>query len=347
MNTKFTIEAWVQLIDLPTVRKSSRCVIQKEEISLHLLGSESQLILTAGECQCIGPKITNSSQQPWICLHITSDSNQIKLYVNAIECARIENGQAVFTLEELDVEVTRGDLPTVIPANHTAWRETRKSLFIENTTQRTGRTPLNTVEQFEQLKNRALALRGFIQSVNSGQTHHIEDIVGNLRSLLFYKLKSNQTEIIPSYNPLLLRAAAISDSPLPIYRNKSNCSFEELIQEKITPSATWAFDRFPSVFPTSTQYVEDDLQAFLNSHFLCYEENFYTPLELIQQIANTESSSHFDPEVIPHIQVLKSSPEFFGSTVFITTIKELAEITYYFAERLVENWRTKGYDTRT
>jgi len=232
---------------------------------------------------------------------------------------QIDRGQVVYALEEFAIPPNDPSRIRPILQDLSAWVEKRESMFKMKVATTPDYIILDTDKQTEQLKRRVQALEDLLQGFREGKSYFFDDILANLRALIFYKQGSK------SYDPLLLRIAAFKHLTLPVYVIPD---IEGLTKPLTNGTETPRFADFSLAMP----YPElpcvkmVDLQDFLEKPTMFYEGQFLSPLELIEKAATKQSTAHFDQTASQVVEGIKDTPTVFGYNSFEYYCLSLAEV---------------------
>lgn len=331
MRPQWSILFWFQLKLETKIPTNKGIITSYKGITVFLTVDDHVIGINDGEADYLGPRITGLESAPWIHYGLTKDVSRITLYLNGMKAMEIAEREIVYKTEEFHAKAGDSSHIRMIDQDISDWSDKRESMFkIKQETTGAYRL-LSPVEQEDQLRKRVQALEELLQAFRAGKTHFFEDILANLRSLLFYKSKS------PNYDPLLLRIAAFKHMSLPVYV----IPVDDALTKHITDSEPAIVDlssvSFEPVIPCVRKV---DFQEFLEKPTLLYEGQQISPLAIIEKIATTQSTAHFDQRIPLVIEGLKDTPILFGANLldhYILTLAELvAKLGHYVLDWVSE-----------
>lgn len=315
MKPPWSIAFWYQLVLEPKPATKKGIIASYEGITVFLTVDDHVIGINDGETDYLGPTITGLKNAPWILCGLDNAESNITLYLNGEKAIKIAQGEIVYKIQQFHVEASKKSQPPFIEADLSDWVTKRESMFkIKQETSEQYRL-LTSQEQEKQLIERMDALEDLLRAYHSGKYYFLEDILANLRSLVFYKDKS-------TYDPLLFRVAAFKHSPLPVYVAPAD---DELTQVTST-QPTMAVSSSLSFEPVIPWVKNIDFQEFIEKPGILYEGQVVSPLELIEKISNTQSVAHFDQRVPIIVEGLKNTPVIFGHNFLESLIINLSEI---------------------
>jgi hypothetical protein len=207
------------------------------------------------------------------------------------------------------------------------WVEKRNSMFKMKSQTSEDKILLSPDTQEDQLRSRVQALQIMLAAFHQGKTCFLDDILSNLRSLVFYKDKSQ-------YDPLLLRLAAFKKMPLPVYIVPEQA---EIAQHTTGVEPPLIVGSGSASFEPQIPWVKMvDFQEYLESPALYCNGGPLSPLQLIREAANTQSSAHFDQSVPRIVEGLKDTPIIFGRNTLEQHIVELGELVVKLGHFVLE-----------
>jgi len=327
MKPPWTIVYWykINLDPLPTTDKG--ILIFYEGIYVFLTIDKHIIGINDGNSEYLGPVVTGLEYSPWIMVGLTNDESHIFLYLNGEKVLEVSHGKIVFTIEQF--HATKGkDPPPITKEDLSNWVDKRESMFkIKQETSNQYRL-LTPDEQVQQLVARIDALKDLLKGYHAGKRFYLADILSNLRSLIFYKDKR------PTYDPLLLRVAAIKHSPLPVYTTPER---DEQQQFTEIPQPTIDLFAFVSFEPGIPNIKNIDFQEFLENPSLFWEEQTVSPLALLEMISTTQSTAHFDQRVCKIADALDDTPVITGHNTLEFYIISLAEIVVNLGDFVIHS----------
>lgn len=206
----WTISFWFQLRQWPQAAAESRLIASYEDIRVLLSIKDQRIIVHDEGHNYFGPKITGLENAPWILLGLSRDVSSVALYLNGESALEVINDSIIHKLDEFHATVGGRSHIEVIEQDLSGWVEKRNSMFKMKSQTSEDKVLLSPATQEDQLRDRVQALQTMLAAFHEGKTCFFDDILSNLRSLVFYKDKSQ-------YDPLLLRLAAFKKMPLPVY----------------------------------------------------------------------------------------------------------------------------------
>lgn len=296
---------WWYKIELPKQFPPRGIITTYEGISLFL--TDKFIIgINDGALDYFGPAIKGLEVTPWIFYGLSNDGKSITLYLNGERVMEVSQGILVFALEQFYAEPGNKGPRPITESDLSPWIIRRSSTFkLKQETSEQFRI-LDVEEQKQQLSKRIVALEDLLKAYQSGKSYFLEDITANLRSLIFYKVKSG------NYDPLLLRLAAFNNLPLPIYLFPLPMDDEPLVYDET--HLKFASYGFASCEPVTPWTRKADFQEFLEAPTLAYEQKQISPLELLEQISTKQSTAHFDQTISITVEKIANGPTFFAST---------------------------------
>ncbi len=302
----WTILFWLQLRPYFEIPDGVGIIVRYRGLTLFLRAKDHVLGINDSKHIFWGPKLIGLESEPWICFGLTRDQKKIALYLNGEEALIIVGTETVLGLEEFRVKAPESNKIKIIKQDLSEWVARRESMFKMQTKTTEDNVILSVRDQEGQLSNRVQALQDMLNALYQGKKYYFEDIVANLRSLIFYK------DMNKNYDPLLLRLAAFKKLSLPVYIAPDE---EESIQKFIAsigdPPYFWSLN--PAKFKPEIPCVKMvDLQDYLENTVLFYGGRFISPLKLIEKLATTQSVAHFDQRVPKLTEGLKDTPVVFG-----------------------------------
>lgn len=304
-----------------------------EGITVFLTVDDHVIGINDGEADYLGPRITGLESAPWIHYGLAKNVSRITLYLNGMKAMEIAEREVVYKAEEFYAKVGDSSRIQMIDQDISVWSDRRESMFKVKQKTSGAYNLLSPVEQEDQLRKRVQALEELLQAFRAGKTHFFEDILANLRSLLFYKSKS------PNYDPLLLRIAAFKHMSLPVYVIPVDDTLTKHITDKEPAIADLSSVSFEPVVPCVKKV---DFQEFLEKPSLLYEGQQISPLSLIEQITTTQSTAHFDQRIPLVIKGLKDTPVLLGANILDHYICTLAELVVKLGQYVLSAREQQG-----
>lgn len=320
MGESWTILFWLQLRPYFEIPDGVGMIVRYRGVTLFLRVKDHVLGIDDSEHIFLGPKVIGLENEPWICFGLTRNQNKIALYLNGEEVLVTVGADTALGLEEFRVKVPDRSKIKIIKQDLSEWVTRRESMFKMQAATTEDYVILPVKDQEDQLSNRLYALQDMLNALYQGRKYYFEDIVANLRSLIFYKGMSR------SYDPLLLRLATFKNLSLPVYIAPGE---EDSIQQFIAgigdPPYFWGLNaaKFKPEIPCVKMV---DLQDYLENTVLFYNGQFISPLKLIEMLATTQSVAHFDQRVPKLTEGLKDTPVVFGYNTLEHYILLFAEL---------------------
>lgn len=316
MNPPWSIAVWYKIDLDPLLTTDKGIIVSYEGIYVFLTIDKHIIGINDGNFEYLGPVVTGLEDSPWILYGLNNDGSHIVLFLNGEKVLEVSHGKLVFTTEQFHAKKSKSP-PLIIKEDLSNWVDKRESMFkIKQETSNHYRLQTPD-EQVQQLVARMDALKDLLKGYHSGKRFYLADILANLRSLIFYKDKSH------TYDPLLLRVAAIKHSPLPVYVAPESDKRQQLTE---IPQPTIDLFDFVSFEPVIPYIKRIDFQDFLENPSLFYEGQKVSPLALIEMISTTQSTAHFDQRVCKIADALDDTPVTSGHNTLEFIIISLAEI---------------------
>jgi hypothetical protein len=306
MNTSWCIHFWFRLLGYHEDTDRVGVISSYESVTVFLTTKHHTIGIHDGQSRFNGPRLSGLENHPWVCFDLSKDQSKVTLYLNGTMMLGIDGAEIVYNLEEFDIPPSDPSRVRPIVQDLSEWVKKRESMFKMKVATTDDYIILDANKQAEQLQHRVQALEDLLQSFREGKDYFFDDILANLRVLVFYKQGSK------SYDPLLLRIAAFKQLTLPVYVIPDD---EHLIEPLI--DSTEDMPRFAG-FSLAMPYPEIpcvkmvDLQDFLEKPVMFYEGQFLSPLELIEKAATKQSTAHFDQTVPQVIEGIRDTPRVFG-----------------------------------
>jgi len=317
MQPLWSICFWFQLNLEPKIPTNKGIITSYKGITVFLTVDDHVIGINDGEADYLGPRITGLESAPWIFFGLTKDVSRTTLYLNGMKAMEIAEREIVYKTEEFHAEVGDRSRIQVIEQDLSDWVDKRESMFKVKQETSEAYHLLSPLEQEDQLRERVQALVELLQGFRAGKTYFFEDILANLRSLVFYKNRS------PNYDPLLLRVVAFKHMPLPVYVIPADDALTEHITDSEPAIADFSSVSFEPVIPCVKMV---DFQEFLEKPTLLYEGQQFSPLAIIEKIATKQSAAHFDQTVPKVVEGLKDTPVLLGENILDHYILTLAEL---------------------
>ncbi len=317
MQPPWSICFWFQLNLEPKTPTNKGIIASYEGITVFLTVDGHIIGINDGEVDYLGPRIMGLENAPWIFFGLSKGVSKTTLYLNGMKAIEIAECEIVYKAEEFRAEVGDRSHIQVIEQDLSDWVDKRESMFKVKQKTSEAYHLLSPLEQEDQLRNRVQALVDLLQGFRAGKTYFFEDILANLRSLVFYKNKS------PNYDPLLLRVVAFKHMPLPVYVIPADDALTEHITDSDPAIADFSSVSFEPIIPCVKMV---DFQEFLEKPTLLYEGQQISPLALIEKIATKQSTAHFDQTVPKVVEGLKDTPVILGKNILDHYILILAEL---------------------
>ncbi|MFC1694219.1 hypothetical protein ACFL1R_12015 [Candidatus Latescibacterota bacterium] len=320
MKIPWSTTFWFQLRLWPKPTTEKGIIASYRGVNIFLTVKNHVIGLNGGQNDYLGPKITGLENTPWIFFCLTKGKLQTTLYLNGMKAMEVADRKIVYKLENFQTEVSDKNHIQKIEQDLSKWIKKRESMFKIKRETSNAHLILSSKDQQEQLRNRVLALQDLLHYFHEGKTYFFEDISANLRSLIFYKNKN------PNYDPLLLRVAAFKKITLPVYVMPE---YEKHVQSQVADSdeaLKLAGLLLVEVKPKIPCVKMVDFQEFVEKPAIFYEGEFVSPLELIERIATTQSTAHFDQRVPRLIEGIKDTPIISGHNILEHYILTLAEL---------------------
>ena len=317
MQPPWSICFWFQLNLKPRIPTNKGIITSYEGITVFLTVDNHVIGINDGETDYLGPKITGLENAPWIFSSLVKDVSKTTLYLNGMKAMEIAEREIVYKTEEFHAEAGDRSRVQVIKQDLSDWVDKRESMFKAKQETSEAYRLLSPVEQEDQLRKRVHALEDLLQAFRAGKTYFFEDILANLRSLIFYKNKGS------NFDPLLLRVAAFKHTPLPVYVMRGDHELTEHINDSKPVIAGSGLARFEPVIPWVKMI---DFQEFLEKPALFYYDQFVSPLDLMEKIVSIQSTAHLDQRIPLVIEGLKDTPVLLGENILDYYILTLAEL---------------------
>jgi len=228
------------------------------------------------------------------------DGEDKKLYINgnlikSLEESREESYPLIFQEEALEqVAAFLNPKSREACKKWIAWRRKELAKLISR-----NRGRLKTEEeQIAELNYSVHSLIFLIQAFQRGNLFLLGHLATEIRALVFWGRAT--------YNPLLLRIAAMFDLPLPIYFIPPvSTNSHALLQE-----AKYFFQKSePCLNNHTSRHIVADLQEYLMSEALSFNtgtrRRVISVNELIKGIATVLGASHYDPDIPPDLDFLR------------------------------------------
>jgi len=319
MKTPWSIVSWYQISLLSKPSTVKGIIFSYNAITVFLAVDDHIIGINDGEHDYLGPIIAGLENAPWILYGLTNDGSSITLYLNGIKVLEIAEGKTIYNIGNFHATVGDRSNIQVIEQDLSDWVDKRKSMFmLRQETSREYRL-LSTEEQAQQLFNSIEALGEMLQDYNAGKAYLFEPILASLRALVYYKI-GNRT-----YDPLLLRIAAFKNISLPVYLIPRENGIRNLTEVLDNPPviASLGMATFEPGIPNVKM---TDFQEFLEQPILAYNDKFISPLYLIERVASTQSTAHFDQRAPLVLEGLKDTQVFGGQNILKHHILSLAEL---------------------
>lgn len=303
-------------IDNSKPPRGNGIIASYQGIDIFLTPDNHAIGLGIGNSKYLGPALADISR--WMHYVLTNDGTTVILYLNGQKMIEVCSGKVVFTASGFLTEPSKTTPP--IPsttADLSNWVEKRESMFKIKCATSAQYRLLTAEEQIQGLASRMDALKDLLQGYNSGKKYYLADILANMRSLVVYKQKSQ------TYDPLLLRVAALKRSELPVYVIPRLPE----IQQSVEPMQQYiAVENFASVEPRVPHTEKVDFQDFLETDSLSYEGQNISPLALIEMVSTTQSTAHFDQRVCRITDALNDTPSIGGHNTLEMFVIGLANL---------------------
>ncbi len=325
MKPPWSILFWYKL-NLALPPTSTRGIITSYQgVTLFLTLPDHIIGINDGVKEYLGPVVTGLESSPWVHYGLTNDGSNIMLCLNGERVLEVSQSKLLFKLERFHIDAAVSHRP-IIQSDLSVWVTKRDSMFkIQQQTSNQYRL-LTPVEQSSQLASRMEALKELLKGYHSGKKFFLADILANLRSLIFYKEGSR------TYDPLLLRVAAIRRAPLPVYGPPATDELQKLAADT---RPRIALSDFISLEPAIPNVRQLDFQEFLESPSLIYDGQNVSPLALIEMVSTTQSTAHFDQRVCTIADALDDTPIFSGRNTLESFITNLAQIVLALGDSLI------------
>ena len=314
---------WIKLQIIKTTKDEIRYIFSFNEIGVFLKTNSHIIGVSISNNYYFGPKILGIEFEPWINLSIARDyaKNFVALFINATKLLEIKNDEIIYKLNEFKVEKPLTQKTQIIKTDIQKWIEIRKQQFKLKRETIDKYYLLSQKEQENQLKNRIISLSDLLKNYYSGKTYYLDDIVANLRSLLFYKKNSK------NYDPLLLRIASYKEISLPVYIMPDIDNIAKVLIHEAIHKPLFLGLNIAQLEPEIPCIMLVDFQEYLELPSLYYEGEEISPLSLIEKLATTRSTAHFDQRIPKDIRHIENSPIILGQNSLEYYMLSFAKLT--------------------
>jgi hypothetical protein len=316
MNNTWSSHFWFRLQDRRDDSDRMGIIYSYERVSVFLTTKNHTIGILDGDSRFDGPHLSGLENRPWVCFDLTRDQTRLTLYLNATAILCVDSTRIIHNMKDFELPASDPTRVRPIVQDLSEWVKKRESAFKMKVMTTDDLVILDAQKQEEQLRRRIQALEDLIQSFREGREYFYDDIIANLRSLVYYKPGNK------NYDPLLLRIAAFKRLPLPVYVMPDH--------EDLAPSLvdSTRFAGLNMVMPQAeipcVKMV--DFQNFLEEPAMFYEGALLSTLDLIEKVANKQSTAHFD-QTIPHqIEGIQNTPRVFGYNSLEHYFLSLAEV---------------------
>ncbi len=329
MQPPWTFMFWAKL-NLGSLPEQERWpIIEHEGITIFLTKAESRFGVSVNENVYLGPKALGLEASPWVFYGLTHDGHDTVLVLNGQAVLNVRDTEITYRMDELKLEAG-SQKQEVIIEDLQYWVNKRKEMFKTKKETSPNMRLLSLGKQEQQLRDRICAVDDLVTSYKAGRSYFFEDIVANLRSLLYYR-KGSQ------FDPLLLRIAAFRDRALPIYTigTEEDENVIPKIIEEFKP-ALWLMGSVVGFEPILPKCRMVDFQSFLEKDAFYCEGQRISVLGLIERVGNKQSTAHFDQTICVAAEKLQNDmPTFLGRRSLESIIVQVAEITVRIGDRML------------